>query len=40
MKQRKVYDFEFKEQALLLSYERDNLSLFARELGDLCQATL
>ena len=32
MKQRKVYDREFKEQAVQLSYERDNLSLF-RELG-------
>ncbi len=33
MKQRKVYDREFKENAVKLSYERSNLSLFARELG-------
>ena len=33
MEQRKVYNREFKEQAVQLSYERDNLSLFARELG-------
>ena len=28
MKERKVYGRAFKEQAVLLSYERDNLSLF------------
>ena len=33
MKQRKVYNREFKENAVKLSYERDNLSQFARELG-------
>lgn len=33
MKQRKVYDRSFKENAVKLSYERDNLSQFARELG-------
>lgn len=33
MKQRKVYDREFKENAVKLSYERDNLSQFASELG-------
>lgn len=33
MKERKVYDREFKENAVKLSYERSNLSLFARELG-------
>ncbi|MGL5262336.1 MAG: transposase [Bacteroides sp.] len=33
MKQRKVYDREFKENAVKLSYERDNFSQFARELG-------
>lgn len=33
MKQRKVYDCEFKENAVKLSYERSNLSLFSRELG-------
>ena len=33
MKQRKVYDREFKENAVKLSYERDNMTQFARELG-------
>lgn len=33
MKQRTVYDREFKENAVKLSYDRSNLSLFARELG-------
>ena len=33
MKQRKVYDRSFKENAVKLSYERDNLTEFARELG-------
>ncbi len=33
MKERKVYDLVFKEQAVQLSYERENLSLFARKLG-------
>lgn len=33
MKQRKVYDREFKESAIKLSYKRDNLSQFSRELG-------
>ncbi|MDU1905916.1 MAG: transposase [Dysgonomonas sp.] len=33
MKKRKVYDREFKENAVRLSSERDNLSQFARELG-------
>lgn len=33
MQQRKVYSREFKENAVKLSYERSNLSLFARELG-------
>lgn len=33
MKERKVYDREFKENVVELSYERDNLSQFARELG-------
>ncbi|WP_108821346.1 transposase [Dysgonomonas sp. Marseille-P4361] len=33
MKQRVVYDREFKANALKLSYERSNLSLFAREPG-------
>lgn len=33
MKPRKVYDRVFKENAVKLSYERDNLSQFARELG-------
>lgn len=33
MKQRKVYDREFKENAVKLSYERDNMTHFARELG-------
>ena len=33
MKQRKVYDRAFKENAVKLSYERDNLSQFASELG-------
>ena len=33
MKQRKVYYREFKENAVKLSYERDNLSQFASELG-------
>lgn len=32
MRQRKVYDREFKENAVKLSYKRSNLSLFAREL--------
>lgn len=33
MMQRKVYDREFKENAVKLSYERDNLSQFARKLA-------
>ncbi len=33
MKHRKVYDRYFKENAVKLSYERDNLTQFARELG-------
>ena len=33
MQQRKVYDRGFKENAVKISYERDNLSQFARELG-------
>ncbi len=33
MKQRKVYDREFKENAVKLSYDRDNMTQFARELG-------
>ena len=33
MKQRKVYDREFKENTVKLSYDRDNLTQFARELG-------
>ena len=32
MRQRKVYDREFKENVVKLSYERDNLTQFAREL--------
>ena len=33
MKKRNVYNREFKENSVKLSYERDNLSQFARELG-------
>jgi transposase len=34
MKQtRKIYDRSFKEKAVRLSYERNNISEFARELG-------
>lgn len=33
MKERKVYDRSFKENAVKLSYERDNMTQFARELG-------
>lgn len=33
MKRRKVYDREFKENTVKLSYERDNLTQFSRELG-------
>lgn len=33
LKQRKVYDRDFKEHAVKLSSERDNLTQFARELG-------
>ena len=33
MKERKVYDRDFKVNAVKLSYERDNLSQYARELG-------
>ena len=33
MKERTVYDRDFKVNAVKLSYERDNLSQYARELG-------
>ena len=33
MKERKVYDRDFKVNAVKLSYERDNLGQYARELG-------
>ncbi len=32
-KTRKIYDHLFKEKAVLLSYERHNISELARELG-------
>lgn len=33
MKQRKVYNREFKESTVKLSYEQDNMTQFARGLG-------
>lgn len=32
-KERKIYDAVFKQRAVQLSYERDNISELARELG-------
>lgn len=33
MKERKAYDRAFKEKAVKLSYDRDNMTQFDRELG-------